>query len=248
MSKPRLINLNALAAGHRHARPANRAQSGEPRAWYRIQDGVDGASADITIYDEIGYWGTTAQGFVDELAALDAPQINVRLNTPGGDVYDGIAIYNALLRHPADVTTYVDGVAASIGSVIAQAGSVRVMAKASQMMIHDPWTMCVGNAQDMTDCADMLGLAADMLAQVYADRSDGDAKSWRAAMQRETWYSSDEAVSAGLADTVVNRAAVDSPSDLSNFRYAGRAKAPAPANLRHYNPDAVRRAIMEAAR
>lgn len=231
MSRPRLINTNALGAGHRHSRPTNRAQALDRRAWYRIQNGPDGMSADVNIYDEIGYWGTTAQAFVDELNALDVQQLNVHVNSPGGDVYDGVAIYNALLQHPAAVTTYVDGMAASIASVIAQAGDVRLVAKASQMMIHDASALCVGNAADMRECASMLDKASDMIAQVYADRASGDAATWRTAMQAETWYSSDEAVNAGLADAVLNRSAPENTFDLSVFNYAGREKAPAPPSV-----------------
>lgn len=231
MKRPPLINLNAIGAGHKHSRPVNRAQDLDRRAWYRIANAVDGTSADVNIYDEIGYWGTTAAQFVEELNALDVQQLNVHINSPGGDVYDGIAIYNALLQHPADVTTYVDGLAASIGSVIAQAGTVRLMASASQMMIHDASALCVGNAADMRECASMLDGASNMIAQVYAARAGGNAETWRAAMQNETWYSSDEAVAAGLATSTLNRTAPENKFDLSVFNYAGREKAPPPPTV-----------------
>lgn len=243
--KRKTINLAELAGAHRHVRPVNRAQKLEARSWYRITNAA-GSAADVSIYDEIGYFGVTAGQFVAELNALDVAELNVHINTPGGDVYDGVAIYNALVDHPADVTTIVDGMAASIGSVIAQAGDVRIMQRASQMMIHEASALCVGNAADMRECAGMLDKASDMIADVYAFRAGGKAETWRSAMGNETWYSSDEAVSAGLADTVRGQGAVENSFDMSVFRHAGREQAPPPPNLRNYDPDAVRRAIREA--
>lgn len=251
--RPRTVNLAAIASGHRHTRPVNRMQTPQARSWYRIQNAADGSTAEINIYDEIGYFGTTAAQFVDELGALDVAQINVHVNTPGGDAYDGIAIYNALVNHPAGVTTYVEALAASIGSIILQAGDVRVARSASQVMIHDAWGMCVGNAADMTECADMLDKASNMLAQVYADRTGGSAATWRAAMKAETWYSSDEAQGAGLVDAVqgkVTSTEGDGPSgrfDLSVFNYAGRELAPPPPRIK-LDTKALNAAIREAVR
>src|SRR6266536_2578100 len=89
-------------------------------AWYRIK--AQAGTAEIAIYEEIGMWGITAGDFLAELKALDVKQIDVRINSPGGDVWDGLAIYNSLRDHPAAVTTYVDGLAASAASIIVQAG------------------------------------------------------------------------------------------------------------------------------
>lgn len=248
MSRAKTINLATAAGAHRHSRPANRSQPEARRDWYRITNSADGNSATIAIYDEIGPWGTTAATFADELAQLDVTDLEVHLNSPGGDVYDGVAIYNALAQHPADVTVIVDGIAASIASIIAQAGDVRIMQRASQMMIHMPSALCVGTAVDMRECASMLDKAGEMLAQVYSDRASGSAKSWQAAMTRETWYSAEEAVSAGLADAVRGREAASANFDLSMYAYAGRQAAPAPPRIARYDPDALRRTIQEAAR
>lgn len=244
MRRPKPINLGAAAG--RHVRPSNRSTTEPPqtRAWYRISNSSDGTAADVSIFDEIGYWGVTAADFIQEINALDVASLTVHINSPGGDVYDGVAIYNALLAHAADVTTSVEGLAASIGSVIAQAGSPRIVARASQMMIHEPFAGCVGNAADMREAAGMLDKVADMLADVYAARAGGTPAMWRKAMAAETWYSSDEAVQAGLADAVRGAASQDS-FDLSTFKHAGRDDAPRPP-LFDWNPGAVAAAIREA--
>lgn len=254
--RARPINLAAAAGGQRRTRPVNRAQQLGAHDWYRISNSTDSTGtevAEVSIYDEIGYFGTTAAQFLDELNAITAPKINVRINTPGGDVFDGVAIMNALLRHPADVTTYVDGYAASIGSVILQAGDVRIASRISQVMIHDASALCVGNAADMNACAALLDSVSDMIAQVYADRAGGSPAAWRSAMRAETWYGSDEAQAAGLVDAIQGGpvqqeeetadAATDR-FDLSVFNYAGRRHAPAPP-VWNYNPDDFRAVIRE---
>lgn len=201
--------------------------------WYRITNAA-GDTAEVSIYDEIGFFGTTASEFVDELKAITAPNINLRLNTPGGEVFDGIAIHNALREHVARVTVQVDALAASIGSVIAMAGDRVVMGRGAQMMIHDALGLTIGNAQDHREMVDLLDKASDNIAGFYAARAGGDVATWRERMQAETWYTADEAVTAGLADETVDKPADPAPSptaaswDLSIFRYQGRDRAPAP--------------------
>lgn len=214
----------------RIARPVARLRQGRTD-WYRIKAQADQSYAEVAIYDEIGYFGVTAGDFLAEVKALDVSRIDLRLNTPGGDLFDGVAIYNGLRNHPADITAYVDGLAASIGSVILQAGDKRVVARASQVMIHDGHGLVVGNAADMREMAELLDKTSGMLAEVYADRAGGQAADWREAMRAETWYSADEAVEAGLADEVAGAKGQDPGNswDLSIFNYAGRAQAPAPA-------------------
>lgn len=241
------IDVTKWGAGLDRTRPANRAQSLDRHDWFRITN-ANNDTATVVIYDEIGYWGTTAADFTQQLRALDVSQIEVRINTPGGDVYDGVAIYNALMDHPADITTVCDGMAASIGSIIMQAGKVRLMNRATEMMIHLPFTGAVGNAEDMRKAADLLDQVGTDLASVYADRAGGSPEMWLSAMRAETWYSADEAVRAGLA-TAVQGKAPDTATDrfqYSVFNYAGRAAAPPPPVLENYDPAALRRAIKEA--
>ncbi|WP_367138867.1 MULTISPECIES: head maturation protease, ClpP-related [Streptomyces] len=216
--------------------------------WYRITNLADG-TAEVSIYDEIGYWGVTASDFIAELKAIDSSEITLRLNSPGGEVFDGIAIMNALRSHPARVTTHVDGIAASISSVIAMAGDRIVMQPHSQMMIHDGSGLCIGNAADMREMADLLDKQSDNIAGVYAERAGGTVKQWRSKMLAETWYSAQEAVEAGLADEVAKPQRRPEPDenedlpiaaawDLSIFRYAGRSEAPTPTANAAVNSDA----------
>ncbi len=169
--------------------------------WYRIT--AKGAlTTEVMLFDEIGYWGITGQDFITELAAITTPAITLRVNSPGGECYDGIAIYHALKRHPAVVTVCVEGLAASIASVIAMAGDKIVMQPQTRMMVHEASGVCAGTAQDMADLGNLLeGLSSD-IAAIYAQRAGGDPATWRSRMLAESWYSAEEAVAAGLADEV----------------------------------------------
>ncbi|HBB9192092.1 TPA: Clp protease ClpP, partial [Escherichia coli] len=125
--------------------------------WYTIKAADVRGAADIFIYEEIGGFGVTAKQFAEDLKALgDVSHINLRIHSPGGDVFEGIAIYNLLRNHPADITVYIDGVAASMASVVAMAGDRVVMPENAMMMIHKPWGISGGNAGDMRDYADLL--------------------------------------------------------------------------------------------
>jgi ATP-dependent protease ClpP protease subunit len=230
-------------------RPAGlKAQARKGHAWYAIRNAA-ADEAEIMLYDEIGGWfGSDAESFVQELQAVTASNITVRLNSPGGSVFDGIAIANALRAHPAAVTVRVDGIAASIASVIALAGDRLVMMPHSQLMIHEASGLCMGNPADMRDMADLLDLQSDNIADVYAAKAGGTRADWRTKMQAETWYLAAEAVAAGLADEVAETPRGKAPQptpeqdpgapemgnrwDLTVFRYAGREAAPTPALAR----------------
>lgn len=190
-----------------------RASGHEPGPWFTIKD-ADTAPADeggdpvagpaeVLIYGAIGdAWmpeDVTAYSFVQALAGIDASEITLRINSPGGFVYDGITIYNALRDHPAKVSTVVDGVAASIASVVALAGDTVTMNRGAEMMIHDAWGLAIGNAADMAEMSAYLHRQSDKIADIYAARAGGTPESWRALMTAETWFSAAEAVEAGLA-------------------------------------------------
>lgn len=208
-------------------RPLARERAGRTD-WYRLQNKA-GEKAALYIYDEIGYWGDTAASLVDQLGKVDADEIDVHISSPGGDIFDGLAIYQALKSHKAKVTVKVDGLAASIASVIAMAGDTVVIAPKASMMIHDGWTMAVGNAEELRKTADLLDKQSQVIASVYADRSNSDANFWRDAMREETWYTAQEALDAGLVDEIEGQEKkVEEPFDLSVFAHAGRDSAPAP--------------------
>ena len=201
--------------------------------WFRIRNEAD-RPVEVLIYDVIDSWfGVSAEQFANELAAIDAEEITVRINSPGGDVFDGIAILNSLRGHKARITTVIDGLAASAASFIAMAGDEIVMKRNSELMIHDASGMAIGNAATMADMADMLNRVSDNIASIYAERTGSTAAEWRDRMRDEIWYSADEAVDAGLADRVDGdqEAKATNRFDLSIFNYAGRDQAPSPTPL-----------------
>ena len=173
----------------------------EARSWYRISNAASDDEAEVMLYDEVGGWyGATADQFIADLRGVTASRMRLRINSPGGSVFEGIAIANALRSHPAEVTVQVDGIAASIASVIAMAGDRIEMAPNSMLMIHDASGLCAGNAADMEEMAELLDLISDNIADAYAQRAGGTRDEWRARMVAETWYLPEDAVTAGLAD------------------------------------------------
>ncbi|KAE9819019.1 ClpP-like prohead protease/major capsid protein fusion protein [Escherichia coli] len=172
------------------------------KSWFRMQAG-NGSDADIYIYDEIGFWGVTARQFVSDLNALgNINHINLHINSPGGDVFEGIAIFNALKNHGASITVYVDGVAASMASVIAMAGDPIIMPENAFMMIHKPWGVSGGDANDMRDYADLLDKVEGVLLPAYAQKTGKTTDEIAAMLADETWMSGAECLAHGFADQV----------------------------------------------
>lgn len=163
----------------------------------------DAGSAEIFIYDEIGgSFGVGAQDFIDELNMINAPEIVVRINSPGGLLIDAIAISSALQQHPSNIITRVDGIAASAASVVAIAGDRLEMMSGSQLMIHDVMVDISGNAADLKECIAWLNEQSRNVAEMYASKAQGDPDEWRALMLAETWMFAAESVASGLADAV----------------------------------------------
>lgn len=214
-------------AGWSFAMNSNGARPPGVDAWAAITQ--DGDAADVRIYDQIGAWGVTAADVAEQISALDVSTLNVFVNSPGGDAYDGIAIMNALKRHKATVNVTVDGLAASAASVLCMGADRVVMARGSQFMVHDTWTYAAGNAAGLRAAAVQLDKLSDSYADCYAGKAGGDREEWRARMQAETWFTADEAVTAGLADEVQAVESVErvearaSAFDLAEFGYKGRS-------------------------
>lgn len=186
----------------------------EARAWYRITNAASDDEAEVMIYDEVGGWfGCTADDLIAELRGITAPRMRVRINSPGGSVFEGIAIANALRAHPASVTVQVDSIAASIASVIAMAGDRIEMAPNSMMMIHDASGLCLGNASDMEEMAELLDLISDNIADAYSARAGGTREQWRERMRAETWYLPEDAVENGLADEAMAAPKAGTPAE-----------------------------------
>jgi ATP-dependent Clp endopeptidase proteolytic subunit ClpP len=217
--------------------------SGESNDWFTVRN-VSNDEAEIDIYGQIGgfsWWDddetVTAQSFRKKLKELNnKKKITVHINSPGGSVFEGLAIYNALKQHDATIRVVVDALAASAASFIAMAADEGelIMARNAVMMIHDAAGVAMGNAEDMRSMAELLDKHSDNIADIYAQRSGEDAVFWRTAMIAETWYTGSEAVEAGLADGVLEdedeeAKKVAAGFDLSIFNFAGREQAPSPS-------------------
>lgn len=152
---------------------------------------------------------TSATSFRDALKELgDVSTINLSINSGGGSVFDGIAIYNMLKSHKATVNVYVEGLAASIASVIAMAGDTITMRSGSMMMVHMPWTLSQGNAEEMRKTADTLEKTGDSIVDIYSERTGIPSDDIRNIMNDETWLSAEEAVEQGWATKLDQKEAV----------------------------------------
>lgn len=162
--------------------------------------------AEILIYEDIGEgWagGITAKQFAADLKELGkVDQINVRINSPGGSVFDGVAIYNTLIRQTATIVVDIDGLAASIASVIAMAGATIRMSGNALMMIHEPWTMTGGNADQLREQAALLDKVGETLLNTYANRATAEKTEIAEMMKAETWLTAEEALAHGLVDEI----------------------------------------------
>lgn len=171
---------------------------------------------EIELYDEIGYWGVTAKSFRQQIRS--AGDIRLRINSPGGDVFDGIAIFNDLVQHNGRVEVEVTGVAASAASIIAMAGDTIRVAENAFLMIHNAWTLAIGNRHDITETAALLGQIDGAMADTYAARTDIDRDEVVAMMDAETWMNGKEAVDKGFADEVATLPDASATFDLSGFK------------------------------
>jgi ATP-dependent Clp protease protease subunit len=166
---------------------------------------------EILIYDDIGEsWfseGVTAKSVKAQLDAMkDEKQITVRINSPGGDVFDGFAIYNLLAQHPAEITVKVDGMAASAASVIAMAGDKIEMAANAMLMIHNPWTMAMGDAESLGKTITLLDQIKGSILTTYATKASLSEEELSGLMDAETWFDAQGAIDAGLATAIVGKA------------------------------------------
>ncbi len=177
---------------------------------------------ELFIYDDIGASffseGVTAESVVEKIKALGPlDEINVRINSQGGEVFEGLTIYNYLRQHQARVTVDIDGAALSIASVIAMAGDTIRIAKNAMMMIHEPHTGVRGSAKEMRAMADRLDKVHDSLALTYSDRRNIDIDAISRAMAKETWYTAAEAAQFGLVDEVTSSVEVVANVDATRF-------------------------------
>lgn len=180
-------------------------------------------AGEIFLYDEIGFWGVTASQFIADLTEQEADEITLRINSPGGDVFDGMAIFNAIRNDPRPITVEIDGLAASAASYIALAGDDVRMAENAFMMIHDAWSVVIGNAQEMRETAETLDKIDGQIAAMYARKSGGSVEDYRDLMDAETWFTAEEAKEIGLIDSITGEAKAQALFDLSAFNKAPAA-------------------------
>ncbi|HYF87419.1 head maturation protease, ClpP-related [Azospirillum sp.] len=196
---------------------------------------ASGDRTEITLYDEIGMWGVSASDLRAQLAGIRGGTIHLKINSPGGDVFDGIAMHNDLKAHPARVEVEVVGLAASAASLIAMAGDHITVPSNAFLMIHNAWTVVAGDRRAMTEASGVLEQIDTALAKTYAERTGQDAAAVRAMMDAETWMSGDQAVELGFAQAKGGETPAQAAFDLTvfaNVPAALRALQVGPANTK----------------
>lgn len=177
--------------------------SSPDKNWFQMK-ATSETTADIYIYDEIGGWGISARRFTEDLIALgNLSHINLHIHSPGGEVFEGIAIYNQLKNHNASITVYIDGLAASMASVIAMVGDEVIMPTNAMMMIHKPWGVSWGDADDMRDYADLLDKVENVLIPAYMEKTGRTKEEIEAMLSEETWLTAEECVEHGFANSII---------------------------------------------
>lgn len=211
--------------------------------WYRIEAKADD-TAEIIIYDVIGWPYIEADAFVRELSSIKAKNIKLRINSPGGDVFDGMAIFNAIKDHPAHVTTQIDGLAASMGSVLALSGDVVTAHKNAMMMIHNAWVIAIGDRNELAKTASLLEQIDGNILDVYYTKAGHSKRELKQMMNDETWLKADQAKEYGLIDRVI-----DSESQArANFNLKVYSNVPDGVGFEREGRDLTEREIERALR
>jgi ATP-dependent Clp protease protease subunit len=184
--------------------------------WYAISE-TENDTAEISLYDEIGGFGVGAKQFLGELSRLKGKHLHLRINSPGGSVVEGTAIFNALRRHQGGVTVHIDALAASMASVIAMAGMPVYMADNALLMVHNPWTITAGDSDELRKEADLLDKLKASIRNAYQRKTGLPEDQLQDMMDAETWLDSVDAVALGFVDAIeegVAAAATVKPAEL----------------------------------
>ena len=186
--------------------------------WFNIQGKATDAVAEVYIFDEIGAYGISAQEFITEMKEYKDTPVNLRINCIGGDVFDGMAMYNIIKKREAKTTAYIEGIAASMGSVIALAADEVVMAENSLFMIHNAWGGAMGEAEDMRKTASVLEKISGEIASIYKRKTRLSLDRINDMMDEETWFNAEEAYELGFVDTISDSIKVAAKYDVSKFK------------------------------
>lgn len=222
----------------------------------RPRDGVTGlavnaledGAAEVVVYQEIGFWGITAEDFRRELQAIEADVIHVRIDSPGGDVFQARAMKTTLEQHAARVIVHVDGLAASAASYLMLGGDEIEIAKGAFVMVHNAWTITLGDKREHEKGARLLSQIDATIVADYVARSDKSEADWVAMMDAETWIEAAEAVEMGLCDRVYDRdGGANNRFDLSIFENPPAALVAGGGGGRDDAPDLAAAAELQAA-
>lgn len=201
------------------------------QTWYNLKAAADKTPV-LSIFDDIGAYGVSAKSFLNDLRTVTTDEVDVEINSPGGDVFAGLAIYNGLRASGKKINVKVLGLAASAASLVAMAGDTIEMPENAFMMIHNPWGFAMGGADEMRNTADVLDKIGAGLVSTYAKRTGKSAEEIAALLDAETWMTAQEAVDAGFATSVTTARAVKASYSEDrlpeNVRLAFKAQAPAP--------------------
>tara|TARA_R110000824_G_scaffold107136_3_gene253126 strand:- start:463 stop:1437 length:975 start_codon:yes stop_codon:yes gene_type:complete len=186
--------------------------------WYNIKN-LSETSTEVVIYDEIGAWGVDSKSFIEEVKEISTDNVLLRINSPGGSVIDGLSIHDAIKRMPQKVTAQIEGLAASIASIIALGADEVTMSENSLFMIHNVWGGETGGAKDMRKAADLMDKMGDRLVNIYVGKTNKEESEIRAWMDDETWFTADEALDAGFINNVEQPIALAAKFDINKLNY-----------------------------
>lgn len=220
------------------------------RGSFKAEKSADEAT--VYLYDAIvssadeaeWFGGVDPKSFIETIKAIDAPVINLRINSPGGSVFAARAMEQALREHPAKVIAHIDGYSASAASFLMMAADEISIASGAMVMIHKAWTMAYGNSDDLVQTADLLDKIDSTLVGTYAARTAQDPKQISDWMAKETWFTAQEAVDAGFADRIAETKAKAQVWDLSAYANAPKPEpepAPEPEKPQFDKAAAMRR-------
>ena len=187
------------------------------KEWYKIKN-KSSEVADVYLFNDIGTFGITAQNFIDEIKEYEDTELNIHINSLGGEVFEGMAIYSIIQRRKAKTTVYIEGIAASIASVIALAADEVIMSENSLLMIHNAWGGTQGEAKDMRKQAEILDKITNEIAEVYVKKSGIPYNEVIRMMDEETWLTAEEAVALGLVDSISEPIKVAAKYDVSKYK------------------------------